>query len=262
LKLFDNEIIKSIPKKIISNFTKEILEKLVEAEKIQYMDNKFLTYIDKSVLSGLSDKFFKKINIYQFENAGKDIILNLVTLRKIHHLDQSVIQLFYKKYFNKVKEDEDIKYLLTKSGKKFDYLTLDNFIYLDKFIGKTNKLDYFFEKLKKFRFSEKNENGDINTSFHKGVLDMNDFKDNEQKNIKHDEISERIRYFLTDGEGYELLKDYCIKCLENEDNKQLAIQTLYEILNEPTYDIFRKIDHYKILEILIIIDSNQANQIN
>ena len=261
LKLFDNGIIKSIPKKIISNFTKEILEKLAEAEKIQYMDNKFLTYIDKSVLSKLSDKFFKKINIYQFENAGKDIILKLVTLRKIHHLDQSVIQLFYKKYFNRVKEDEDIKYLLTKSGKKFDYLTLDNFIYLDKFIGKTNKLDYFFEKLKKFRFSEKNENGDINTSFHKGVLDMNDFKDNEQINIIHDEISERIRYFLTDGEGYELLKDYCIKCLENEDNKQLAIQTLYEILNEPTYDIFKKIDQYKILEILIIIDSNQANQI-
>ena len=261
LKLLDNGIIKSIPKKIISNFTKEILEKLAEAEKIQYMDNKFLTYIDKSVLSKLSDKFFKKINIYQFENAGKDIILNLVTLRKIHHLDQSVIQLFYKNYFNIVKEDEDIKYLLTKSGKKFDYLTLDNFIYLDKFIGKTNKLDYFFEKLKKFRFSEKNENGDINTSFHKGVLDMNDFKDKEQKNIKHDEISERIRYFLTDGEGCELLKDYCIKCLENEDNKQLAIQTLYEILNEPTYDIFKKIDQYKILEILIIIDSNQANQI-
>ena len=261
LKLLDNGIIKSIPKNIISNFTKEILEKLAEAEKIQYMNNKFLTYIDKSVLSQLSDKFFKKINIYQFENAGKDIILNLVTLRKIHHLDQSVIQLFYKKYFNKVKEDEDIKYLLTKSGKKFDYLTLDNFIYLDKFIGKTNKLDYFFEKLKKFRFSEKNENGDINTSFHKGVLDMNDFKDKEQKNIIHDEISERIRYFLTDGEGYEILKDYCIKCLENEDNKQLAIQTLYEILNEPTYDIFKKIDQYKILEILIIIDSNQANQI-
>ena len=261
LKLLDNGIIKSIPKKIISNFTKEILEKLAEAEKIQYMDNKFLTYIDKSVLSQLSDKFFKKINIYQFENAGKDIILNLVTLRKIHYLDQSVIQLFYKKYFNMVKEDEDIKYLLTKSGKKFDYLTLDNFIYLDKFIGKTNKLDYFFEKLKKFRFSEKNENGDINTSFHKGVLDMNDFKDKEQKNIIHDEISERIRYFLTDGEGYEILKDYCIKCLENEDNKQLAIQTLYEILNEPTYDIFKKIDQYKILEILIIIDSNQANQI-
>ena len=261
LKLVDNGIIKSIPKNIISKFTKGIFEKLVEAEKIQYMDNKFLTYIDKSVLSKLSDKFFKKINIYQFENAGKDIILNLVTLRKIHHLDQSVIQLFYKKYFNMVKEDEDIKYLLTKSGKKFDYLTLDNFIYLDKFIGKTNKLDYFFEKLKKFRFSEKNENGDINTSFHKGVLDMNDFKDKEQKNIKHDEISERIRYFLTDGEGYELLKDYCIKCLKNEDNKQLAIQTLYEILNEPTYDIFKKIDQYKILEILIIIDSNQANQI-
>ena len=261
LKLLDNGIIKSIPKKIISNFTKEILEKLAEAEKIQYMDNKFLTNIDKSVLSQLSDKFFKKINIYQFENAGKDIILKLVTLRKIHHLDQSVIQLFYKKYFNMVKEDEDIKYLLTKSGKKFDYLTLDNFIYLDKFIGKTNKLDYFFEKLKKFRFSEKNENGDINTSFHKGVLDMNDFKDNEQKNIKHDEISEKIRYFLTDGEGYELLKDYCIKCLENEDNKQLAIQTLYEILNEPTYDIFKKIDQYKILEILIIIDSNQANRL-
>ena len=90
---------------------------------------------------------------------------------------------------------------------------------------------------------------------------MNDFKDKEQKNIIHDEISERIRYFLTDGEGYEILKDYCIKCLENEDNKQLAIQTLYEILNEPTYDIFKKIDQYKILEILIIIDSNQANRL-
>ena len=118
LKLLDNGIIKSIPKEIISKFTKGIFEKLVEAEKIQYMDNKFLTYIDKSVLSKLSDKFFKKINIYQFENAGKDIILNLVTLRKIHHLDQSVIQLFYKKYFNKVKEDEDICGIFLKNSKK------------------------------------------------------------------------------------------------------------------------------------------------
>ena len=131
----------------------------------------------------------------------------------------------------------------------------------NKFIGETNELDCYFEKLRKFRFKDKDKEGEIKTNFHEGILNIEEFKDKEQLIIEHNEIKERLQNFLSDGEGYELLKDYCIKCLENEDNKQLAIQTLFEILNEPTYNIFQKIDHYKILETLIIIDNSQENQI-
>ena len=259
LKLFNNEVIKDIPKKIISNLTKKALEKFASAEKIKYMKKNFLEYIDISVLSKLSDNFFKQITIEQFE--GKDIILKIVKSRKIHLLDKSLIEIFYKKYFNKIEDDKDMKYLLSISGESFEYLTLDNFIHLGEFIGKTNELDNYFEKLRKFRFKDKDKEGEIKTNYNKEILDIEEFKDKEKLIIVHNQIKERIQNFLSDGEGYELLKDYCIKCLDNEDNKQLAIQTLLEILNEPTYNIFQKIDHYKILETLIIIDNNPENQI-
>ena len=259
LKLFNNEVIKDIPKKIISSLTNKALEKFASAGIIKYMKKNFLEYIDISVLSKLSDNFYKQITIEQFE--GKDNILKIVKSRKIHLLDKSIIEIFYKNYFNKVEDDKDMKYLLSKSGKNFEYLTLDNFIYLGEFIGETNELDCYFEKLRKFRFKDKDKEGEIKTNLNKEILNLEEFKDKEQLIVIHNEIKERIQNFLSEGECYELLKDYCIKCLENEDNKQLAIQTLLEILNEPTYNIFQKIDHYKILEILNIIDNNQENQI-
>ena len=211
LKLFNNEVIKDIPKKIISSLTKKDFEKFASAGIIKYMKKNFLEYIDISVLSKLSDNFYKQITIEQFE--GKDNILKIVKSRKIHLLDKSIIEIFYKKYFNKVEDDKDMKYLLSKSGKNFEYLTLDNFIYLGEFIGETNELDCYFEKLRKFRFKDKDKEDEIKTNLNKEILNLEEFKEKEQLIVIHNEIKERIQNFLSEGECYELLKDYCIKCL-------------------------------------------------
>ena len=260
LKLLDNEVIKSLSEKNINDLKRESLEKLASAEKIQYLADNFLNKINPSLLSGLSQNFFNQISIHQFEVAKKKVITNLVKYRKIDNLNKSNIKHFYKKYFNSFKELKDIKYLLAKSGKKFEYLTVDNFIHLGKFIGKTEELDHFFEKLKKYHFHEEESN--INTKFHKGIIDRKDLVNDDMMVIKHEEIRERINNFLTDGESYELLKDYCINCCEKEEDRKLSINVLNEILNSPTFNIFQKIDHYKILEILIIIDNVREKQLN
>jgi len=261
LKLFDNEVIESISNKIISILTLEQIEKLTSAAKIKYLNKKFLQILDEYTLFQLSNNFYNQITIKQFENAGEEIIIKLVKLQKIGYLDTPVLKIFYKKYFNSLKDIIDIEYSLSKSGKHLEYLTNDNFLHLSKFIGKDDKLENYFKKLKKFSFRFDEEEIDINTNNRKGILNDKEFVDFKQIEIKQNEIKERIQNFLSDGEGYGLLKDYCIQCLENEENKQEAIKTLLEILNEPTYNIFIKIDHYKILEILIILDTNEENHI-
>ena len=167
---------------------------------------------------------------------------------------------FYKTYFNSIKEIEDIKYLLSNSGKNFEYLTPDNFIYLiSKFIGKTNELDSFFEDLKNYVYPD--ENNGVIINYRKGVLDFKEFIKSDIMVVKYEEIKERIKNFLDNSESYELLKDYCIKCLDNKYNKELAFNTLNEILKEPAYNIFKKIEQYRINEILILIDNDRRNQI-
>ena len=47
-------------------------------------------------------------------------------------------------------------------------MSIDNFIYLENFIGKDEGLDDFFDKLKKFRFADEEEY--INTSYHNAFL--------------------------------------------------------------------------------------------
>ena len=262
LKLFDNEVIKSISNKIISKLTLEQIEKLTGATKIKYLNKKFLQNIEENILSQLSNNFFNQISIEQFENVEEETVIKLVKMKKIGDLNTSVLKIFYKKYFNYLKDITDIEYSLSKSGKHLEYLTNDNFIYLSKFIGKDGQLENYFKKLKKFPFRFDEDEFDINTNNREGILNDKEFVDFKQIEIRQNEIKERIQNFLSDGEGFGLLKDYCIQCLEDEENKQIVIKTLLEILNEPMYTIFKKIDHYKILEILIILDNNEENHIN
>ena len=179
-------------------------------------------------------------------------------LRKIHNFNKTVLKEFYKAYFNRFDDIKVIVYLLSKSGKDFEYLTIDNFIYLKKFIGH-KELDFFLDKLRKFRFSE--EDNCINTSFHKGILNYNDVINEKEKAIIHDEIKYRIDNFLSDGDSYDLLKDYCIKCCDKKDDREVMLKTLKDILNNPTFNIYQKIEHFKILEILIFVDIKE-NQVN
>ena len=74
--------------------------------------------------------------------------------------------------------------------------------------------------------------------------------------IKHDEIKSKIQNYLED-DNYKLLKDYCLKCFEKDDDRIISINALNEALNYPTYNIFQKIQHYKIYEILIMIDNKE-----
>ena len=186
-------------------------------------------------------------------------VYELIRKRKIENLNKKVLKYFYQNYFNKIDEEKDIIYLLSKSGENFEYLTSDNFIYLDRFIGRTDKLDHFLDKLKKFRFSDE-DNGE-NFYFNKGVLNYKEFINNDTMVVKNEEIKDKIQDFLSDGESYEIMKDYCIKSTHDEQNRQLAINTLKELLNETAYDIFKRIDQYRIYEILIIVDNNRDNHL-
>ena len=223
------------------------------------MNNEFLNNINKELLPKLSNSFFKQINGNQFYATKKKIITDLVKLRKIHNFNPTVLKYFYKEHFCNFNEIKDIIYLLSKSGKEFEYLTIDNFIHLDKFIG-NKELDHLLDKLRKFRFS--NEDTDINTSFHKGILNYNDILNYNEKAIIHDEIKYRIDNYLSDGENYDLLKAYCIKCCDKNEDREVMITTLKNIVNNPTYNIYEKISHFKILEILVFVDKIKENQLN
>ena len=238
------------------DFTKGYLEQHAKKENIKNLDKNILNNIDKSILSKLSDNVFKQITKDQFKTAEMNVILNLVKLRKIHNLNDSILKIFFKKYFNSIQDIDDIKDLLSIIGKKRKYLTTDNFIHLGKFVGTTDKLDVFYEMLIKKRFFDEEEI--TYSSYQPGILDKKEFSNDET--IEHDKIKENILNLLNDGESYELLKDYCIKCRDKEDDKQLSIQILSDILNESSYNIFKKIDQYRILEILIICDENEENQ--
>ena len=78
LKLFDNEVIESLSEKKFSDLTRENLEKLASAEKIQYLNDNFLNKINSSLLPGLSKNFFNQISSRQFEATKKKVIMNLV----------------------------------------------------------------------------------------------------------------------------------------------------------------------------------------
>lgn len=259
LKLINNKFFEIISESVINNLTKEGIEKLTQAKKIQYFNNNLLNNINKEVLPLLSNEFFKQISIKQINTAKNKIITDLVKIRKIDHFNKNVLKYFYQAYFNNFKEEKDIAYLLSKAGKNFEYLTVDNFIHLDRFIGEYKKLDYFLEKLRKFRFSD--EDNDIKTSYHNGILNYNDILNGNEQIIIHDEIKYRIENFLSDGDSYGLLKDYCIKCCNKDQDREIMIQTLKDILNNPTYNIYEKIEHFQILEILIFVDKIKENQI-
>ena len=98
--------------------------------------------------------------------------------------------------------------------------------------------------MRKFHFLDEDNN--INTSFHKGILNYNDIIKEKDKAIVHDQIKYRIDNFLSDGDSYDLLKDYCIRCCEKVEDREVMIKTLKDILNNPTLNIYQKIEHFKI----------------
>ena len=259
LKLFDKKLIQKLSKDNIKDFTKDNIEKFAKSEKIPFLNKEFLNFINKNIFPSLSDSFFSQINENQFISAKNKIIHNLIKIKKIHYFKKSVLKIFYKEYFNKVEDIKEILYLLSKAGEKFEYLTIDNFIYLENFIGKDERLDYFLDKLKKFRFIDEEE--DINTSFHKGILNFKDIIDDSDIIIKNEEIKERIDYILIDGdyESYQFLKDYCIKCCEKDNNKEVMINILNDLLKKPSFTIFDKIRYFKILNILYFVDNIEEN---
>ena len=40
--------------------------------------------------------------------------------------------------------------------------------------------------------------------------------------IKHDEIKSKIQNYLDDDDNYKLLKDYCLKCFEKDDDRIIS----------------------------------------
>ena len=84
-------------------------------------------------------------------------------MKKIDTFIETILKYFYKKYFNNFNDANTIHYLLSKSGKGFKYLTIDNYIHLKDFIGK-KEIDRFLEQLKKFDFYDEKDNK-INTYF-------------------------------------------------------------------------------------------------
>ena len=254
LKLLNNNIFYKISENTLKNLTKEGIENLVKAKKIQYLNKNLLNFIRKDLFHVLSNDFFKQITINQFYSAKKKVIIDLGKIRKIHNFNKTVLKDFYKEYFNSFEDIKVIVYLLAKSGKNFEYLTIDNFTYLKKFIGQKD-LDFFLDKLRKFHFLDEDNN--INTSFHKGILNYNDIIKEKDKAIVHDQIKNSNIH----NNSYDLLKDYCIRCCEKVEDREVMIKTLKDILNNPTLNIYQKIEHFKILEILIFVDIEE-NRVN
>ena len=116
--------------------------------------------------------------------------------------------------------------------------------------------------MKKFRFI--NEEDDINTSYHDGILNFNDIIDDSDIIINNEEIKERIDYILIDGdnESYQFLKDFCFKCCEKDNDKEAMINILSDLLKISSFTIFDKIKQFKILDILDFVDNKEENHQN
>ena len=265
LRLIGNEVISSISKHTFKKLTKGDMEKLVQTGQIKYCDDKFLNYINPNLYETLSNKFFKSLKKSQFISLKNEILIKrfIKDNKKIECLNEEVLESFYKeKSFMELKLDiNDISYLLNilKSKKKFkfNYLSIDNFNYLEKFIEKDEINDYL-EELKKVKFSEE-ENNNINTHPQNDVLDRNDIKFEEETNII--DISKEINYYL-DDDDYDSLKKFCIKCSQEENDREVVINTLKNILNNSSNEFYEYIKKIDILRILIFVDKNKDNVIN
>ena len=139
-------------------------------------------------------------------------------------------------------------------------MTIDNFNSLQNYIGKNEKLNLYLEDLINRKFSD-NKNNDIETTYRENILNENDIKINDNKEIKNENISKTIENYLN-NDYYFLLKDYCINCCENSENKKIMLESLKDILNYPNnifFDFLKKMD---ILRILIIVENNKKNILN
>jgi len=259
LKLLGEEVISSISLDTFKKLSKEDIENLVSTEKIQYCNDKFLNSINKKFYKSLPSQFFESIKKSQFKYLPDKLLKEWIRNHKIEFLKEEVFESFYKeKSFQVINPDiNDIIYLLNilKSKGKFEYLSIDNFNYLDKYI-ENNKINDYLEDLKKVKFLE--DSNSINKS-KINILERNDIKFEEEMNII--DISKEINYYL-DNDDYDLLKNYCIKCSHEKNDREFVINTLKNILNNSTNDFYEYIKKLDILRILMFIDKSKENVIN
>ena len=92
LKLLNKNIFYKISENTLRNLTKEGIENLVKAQKIQYLNKNLLNFIRKDLFLVLSNEFFKQITINQFYAAKNKVIIDLGKLRKIHNFNKTVLK--------------------------------------------------------------------------------------------------------------------------------------------------------------------------
>ena len=262
LKLINIEVIKSIQVKTFKSLSINNFNKLLQTEKIKYFPNDFLNSIKIDYYPNLQNKFYTNITVEQFSKAKDAVIKKWIEIHKISHLNKSVFKCFYERVQFEKLDINNIIYLLgeLKKKKKYEYLTIDNFNSLQNYIGKNEKLNLYLEDLINRKFSD-NKNNDIETTYRENILNENDIKINDNKEIKNENISKTIENYLN-NDYYFLLKDYCINCCENSENKKIMLESLKDILNYPNnifFDFLKKLD---ILRILIIVENNKKNILN
>lgn len=255
IKLIQDEVFNHLDKKCLKDLTKENIEALVEADKIESLPNIFLNHINESIFKEISDKFYKKIKEEQITNANEKILKKLIELEKFIHLNAKSFKSFCQTIKFSNLDIQDISPILKvlKERKKIHYITGINFISLGNFIN-NKEIDPYLKDLLKLHYIDNNPN--LDSFFYKNknlsILELSDIINEEKIIIKYDEISTKIENYLF-NEDYELLKTYCIKCSRNVNYNEKMLNTLNAQLKYSKDDINDLIEEFKIRKILIIL---------
>ena len=162
--------------------------------------------------------------------------------------------------FNDLKEDDIFSILNeiivreNKDIKDYDYITGENYIFLEKFI-KSNKLDNYLNYLKNCNYIDSKNELDyyFSKSKKESILEENDIKDDEDKIIvKYEEITDKIENYLNHDE-FELLRTFCIKCCNNVRNKEKMLNILNSLLNYSKNNVYDLVDELEIRKTLIFL---------
>ena len=136
IKLINNIVFQNL--ECINYLELNNFEILVKTDKIKFLPKDFLNKINQSIFKDLSNNFYEQIQETHIKNTKEKILKLFIELEKYSLLNSVTFECFFKTIKFSNLEEKHIFSILNELNKrnKFNYITGENFINLDKYIDK------------------------------------------------------------------------------------------------------------------------------